>query len=134
MIRNRALRWLVLGFFLSGCATPEPEVYRAYEGPQRNRSEIAVLNLEAGPGDLEIDSAQPKEPIYQIELLPGSHTIKFVQEGWKFDFTAEANHAYEFKADFSIRRGMSVGTAWIQDVTTGRKVSQVVNIGATPWR
>jgi len=132
MIRNRALSWLVLGFFLSGCATPEPEVYRAYEGPQRNRSEIAVIVLEAGPGALEIDGVQPREPIYKIELPPGSHTIK--SGGWKFDFMAEAGKSYEFKLHFSIHRGVSTGTMWIQELVTSRKVSQEVKISETPWR
>jgi hypothetical protein len=134
MIRNRVLSWLLLPFFLSGCATPEPEVYRAYEGPQRNRSEIAVIVLEAGPGALEIDGVQPREPIYKIELPPGSHTIKFVREGWKFDFVAEAGKSYEFETYFSIRRGVSTGTMWIQELVTGRKVSQEVKISETPWR
>ena len=82
----------VWGLFLagSGCAT-----WRAYPGPKRPSSEIAVITVSSAQTIVVDDVPVEKSGVSRIELLPGPHEI-----AWTFVYPNryEARQALEFHA------------------------------------
>jgi hypothetical protein len=79
---------------ISGCTTP---ITRLYEGPEKPRSEVAIL---CGP-NLSIDG---KELCGEIHLLPGTYVVSPLSEpDVKLSFRAEAGHSYALEPYASAR-------------------------------
>ncbi len=84
-----------------GCAT-----YRAYPGPKRPRSDVAVLVVPWTHIAVDGESI-PKKDVRQIELLPGWHEIEWeftypnrYQETRALSFAAEPGQSYRLGQRF----------------------------------
>ena len=138
-------RW---GFLLpvilaSGCASR----YVGYQGPERPRSQIAVVRLDPTSDRLKfgsIDGVALPKSVHQVRVLPGTHSIGlrgFSEQGAPFGITVlapqeaslsvdvQAGHRYIVKAT-----GTNIGqirfAPWIEDKATGQVVAGKKSYGS----
>ena len=78
----------------SGCAT-----YRAYPGPRRATTEIAVVMVSVD--ELRVDGEVTASNVYKVELAPGAHELQWSYryphgcvEAMVLDFEAAAGQRY----------------------------------------
>ena len=138
---------IVASTILTACAG---ELFKAYEGPDRPKEEIAILDWSGWPGfdfvyvyridGYRIDGKEnPKfnagtccGGIRRAELLPGKHEIHWGARisklphigGGRGVIDMKAGHVYKLKTDsckFLCPLGWK-GAAWIEDQTTGEAV------------
>jgi hypothetical protein len=119
---------------VTGCATT---VMRLYDGPPRDRAEIATLAEHRGPlGSavqiVSVDGMRVDRRAVNalaLELLPGPHVLKVEYHldagGYRVDsmeavevrFVALAGHAYELRSEHGKLGSASTWTAAVADVT-----------------
>jgi len=123
---------------LTACAG---ELYKGYEGPDRSKGEIAVLDWSAscciivrvraidGIYDPKFNAGLCCGGIYHAELLPGKHKIHWEAKipGTRTIYEAgvinmKAGHVYSVRASRGVWFIPNKGATWIEDLTTGEVV------------
>lgn len=141
----------LLALALVSCAKPGG-IYRAYEGPERDLKDLAVLNWSA-PAVSHIDGYSVQRPSPRAtgvfntiaHLAPGPHKVR-IRHHWEDLYYKSPNSQYlDLRADFLPGRSYMVREApckncdpfsvvfWIADAVTGVPLSQTTMIGGGPY-
>src|SRR5262245_32881172 len=117
-VRSLAVWFLVATLLLAGCGT---SLVKAYPGPERSASEVAVMQCGFNGAILAVDgdkslSGRPIE--CQFALLPGKHSFQVRIEkreyGTPYSYVQKGDQAVEYE----LKAGMKYSLNAIEDQKT----------------
>ena len=137
LLRGATAMLVLAAVALHGCAAQPVAPYKAYRGPERSISELAVVRFgDANAAEFDGEVIE-RTDWSEVQLLPGEHAIRWQTEflvsvlvepsGFAAGGNAQvvrlaAGHTYTLKADRTTGPGYQT-YFWIRDDADGRVIA-----------